>query len=513
MSVLDESRAVSARDLLLMLFTSLKHCGTWDVVAAVFKQKPTTFEKRVMSFLIVLHAYLMRTFVTAEEANADARCGWALVQELRSKKIYYSGKHSLYGHRVEVSVVPNGFTIDCTKFYKISVSDKTIFDENIDSHLANLAKRTGETTLEDSELGLEQWAVLADKGYQGIQHNVRTVLPLKKPAGGNSPLRSKRRMTTLWSTCSDTYRWSRKSYDIVFQACLALINVHVRLHPLCAEDGDANAQPPSSSPSTARQPRWRCRPEEIPDTAALEAFMHKLRDAERAVTCTHLVNYLKRYHRAWLDGYLANKNCGYQSLLKLAFTGFSGDSIINVDETGMTYDMPPHAIWSVRIGTAKIASGEKLSYRMTAVLGARANGEKLPILFIIRGMPGGAIEANEFESYPLGHHYAPQVREPTVLLLDNFDPHVSKEGIKIASEEAGCVVAAIPPNATSTVQPLDVGVMAPFKRHLRSLWLEEDLIEGSESEEDVDLMTVPAQKKRLVMIHRAIKAWAPSQIF
>ncbi|RHY24463.1 hypothetical protein DYB25_008479 [Aphanomyces astaci] len=293
------------------------------------------------------------------------------------------------------------------------------------------------------------------------------------------------------------------------------------------------------------------RPEEIPDTAALEAFMLKLRDAERAVTCTHLVNDLKRYHRAWLDGYLANKNCGYQSLLKLlqaktqadlavirstfaayyhkAFAGFSGDSIINVDETGMTYDMPPHAIWSVRGGTAKIASGEKYSYRMTAVLGARANGEKLPILFIMRGMPGGAIEANEFESYPLGHHYAvqesawmdsqvwvmylrkvlkPQVREPSVLLLDNFDPHVSKEGVKIASEEAGCVVAAIPPNATSAMQPLDVGVMAPFKRHLRSLWLEEDLIEGGDSEEDVDLMTVPAQQKRLVMIHRAIKAWA-----
>ncbi|RQM25523.1 hypothetical protein B5M09_010571, partial [Aphanomyces astaci] len=51
--------AVSARDLLLMLFTSLKDCGTWDVVAAVLKQKPTTFEKRVMSFLSVLHSYLM----------------------------------------------------------------------------------------------------------------------------------------------------------------------------------------------------------------------------------------------------------------------------------------------------------------------------------------------------------------------------------------------------------------------------------------------------------------------
>ncbi|ETV91510.1 hypothetical protein H310_13906 [Aphanomyces invadans] len=42
---------VSARDMLLMLLTPLKHCGTWDVVAAVFKQKTATFEKRVKTFL------------------------------------------------------------------------------------------------------------------------------------------------------------------------------------------------------------------------------------------------------------------------------------------------------------------------------------------------------------------------------------------------------------------------------------------------------------------------------
>ncbi|RHY48754.1 hypothetical protein DYB30_009013 [Aphanomyces astaci] len=309
------------------------------------------------------------------------------------------------------------------------------------------------------------------------------------------------------------------------------------------------------------------RPHELPDTAALVAYMHKLRAAERAVTCTHLVNFLKRHHRPWLDEYLAAKKAGYNSLLRLlqrcchnngftrqkaekskktqadleairaefaadynkAFSGFSGEAVINVDETGMTNDMPPHAIWSVRGGSAKISAGEKNSYRITAVLAMRANGEKLPIQFIMRGKQGGGIETAEFDGFPIAHHYAvqdkawmdsrvwalylrevlkPQVREPSVLLLDIFDPHVSKQGVKIASEEAGCVVAAIPPNATSHVQPLDVGIMAPFKRHMRNLWLEEELIEGSDSEEDVDMMTVPAQKKRLAMIHRAIKAWA-----
>ncbi|RLO08543.1 hypothetical protein DYB28_007435 [Aphanomyces astaci] len=58
-------------------------------------------------------------------------------------------------------------------------------------------------------------------------------------------------------------------------------------------------------------------PTEIPNTTALETYMHMLRDAERAVTCTHLVNFLKRHERPWLDDYLANKNCGYQALLKL----------------------------------------------------------------------------------------------------------------------------------------------------------------------------------------------------
>ncbi|ETV66658.1 hypothetical protein H257_16960 [Aphanomyces astaci] len=216
-----------------------------------------------MFFLIVLHPYLMRTFVTAVEQKwpmqaltesghrfknlpAARYATYVTFQQTNvphgaytEKKLYYSSKRSLYGHKVEVSV--------------------TSFDESIDSHLANLAKRTSETTLEDSEPGIEQWAVLAGKGYQAIEYNLRAVLPLKKPVGGiltfaeqakNDRIASDRvivgnyfgRLKTLWATCSNTYRWSRKSYDIVFQACLALTNVHIRLHPLRAEDGDANAQ-------------------------------------------------------------------------------------------------------------------------------------------------------------------------------------------------------------------------------------------------------------------------------
>ncbi|RHZ05395.1 hypothetical protein DYB31_002651 [Aphanomyces astaci] len=162
----------------------------------------------------------MRTFVTAVEQKWIMQ---ALAESGHRFKNFPAARYAtdvtFQQRNVEVSVVPNGFAIDCTKFYKGSVSDKTIFDENIDSHLANLAKRTGETTLEALEPGMEQWAVLADKCYQGIQHNVWAVLPLKKPVGGiltfaeqakNDRIASDRvivenyfgRLKTFWATCS-----------------------------------------------------------------------------------------------------------------------------------------------------------------------------------------------------------------------------------------------------------------------------------------------------------------------
>ncbi|RHY94699.1 hypothetical protein DYB37_002612 [Aphanomyces astaci] len=50
--------------------------------------------------------------------------------------------------------------------------------------------------------------------------------------------------------------------------------------------------------------------------------------------------------------------------------------------------------------------------------------------------------------------------------------------------------------------------MVPFKRHLRNIWLQEELTEGDHDDENIDLMTVTAQQKRLAMVQRAIKAWA-----
>ncbi|RHX97106.1 hypothetical protein DYB25_005467 [Aphanomyces astaci] len=132
---------------------------------------------------------------------------------------------------------------------------------------------------------------------------------------------------------------------------------------------------------------------------------------------------------------------------------------------------------------------------MTAVLTIRRDGLKLPILFIIKGEPGGLIEKSVFKTYPSGHYYAIQKKA-----WMDASCHVSKEALE-TSQVVGFNVVPLPANATSHCQPLDVSIMAPFKRHLRDLWIAEDISEAEGGDQ------VPAKVKRITLINRAMKAW------
>ncbi|RQM19183.1 hypothetical protein B5M09_014016 [Aphanomyces astaci] len=131
-------------------------------------------------------------------------------------------------------------------------------------------------------------------------------------------------------------------------------------------------------------------------------------------------------------------------------------------------------------------------------------GEKLPLLIIVKGTPGGDIERFEIPTYPAGPVYAVQekaymdqrfwsmyLREvlkpaidcPTVVLADNLKSHVSKRSYKIMKKE----LHPLPANTTSVLQPLDVGVMGPFKQMCLSEWIKETKV-------------VTAQEKRMAMI-------------
>ncbi|RHY15104.1 hypothetical protein DYB32_010790 [Aphanomyces invadans] len=255
---------VSSRDLLLMLLTALKHCGSWNVVAVTFKQPPPSFQKRTLNFAKMIHPYLMRRFVTSANDKYSmallATCGHQFSNFPYAR--YVTDREALqyhYGHKVEVSVLPNGLAINCTRLFNGSVSDKAIFDDNLEFHASALVKQPHENRIAYcGGPNANQWVVMAEKGYQGIQNSVRAVLPKKSSEGiltlddnrTNDRISSNRvivvnyfgRMKTLWSVCGETYRWSRPNYDLLFQSCLAFTNANVLLHTLRSDDGEVYAQ-------------------------------------------------------------------------------------------------------------------------------------------------------------------------------------------------------------------------------------------------------------------------------
>ncbi|RHY10687.1 hypothetical protein DYB36_001509 [Aphanomyces astaci] len=138
------------------------------------------------------------------------------------------------------------------------MADIAIAQSNREFHLNKLAKTPSELDMADQGPLREEypasWAILADKGYQGLHRNLRAITPTKRPAGGvltvsemdvNDKIASDRviieiffgRLKTLWSVVGDTFKWKRDNYDIYFQSCVAFTNVHIRFMPLRAEDG------------------------------------------------------------------------------------------------------------------------------------------------------------------------------------------------------------------------------------------------------------------------------------
>ncbi|RQM20154.1 hypothetical protein B5M09_012094 [Aphanomyces astaci] len=153
------------------------------------------------------------------------------------------------------------------------------------------------------------------------------------------------------------------------------------------------------------------------------------------------------------------------------------------------FDMPPGKTLVEVRKSSKVDKKNKHSERISVVLTVRADGFKLPLLFIIKGQPGGLLEKTELSSYDPTHVYAVQanawmdervwniylerlfaqhVQDASVLLVDNLECHVSEGSYDKTAEAMFSVIEPLPQNSTSRCQPLDVGVMGPFKAMLKT---------------------------------------------
>ncbi|KAJ0398685.1 hypothetical protein P43SY_006263 [Pythium insidiosum] len=205
-------RQVTDRDLLFMALTTIKQGGEWEVLGAMFGQKGTTFSSRVYDFLTMLEPHLVQRYIVevgdkwSMSALSATRKQFKQFPEARyavgvtfqqadkpsggrkAQEPFYSVKHSLHGLKAEVSVLPNGLAIGVSRAYPGGTSDETIFDENIEFHVAYpggtsdetifdeniefhvsaLQKQVEERNMRDNGQQAEafpnQWAVLADKG-------------------------------------------------------------------------------------------------------------------------------------------------------------------------------------------------------------------------------------------------------------------------------------------------------------------------------------------------------------
>jgi len=130
-----------------------------------------------------------------------------------------------------------------------SIHDITILKmQSSISNILTLLKKTPKEILEekdDEEKKQDTWAIIADAGYQGAQHFVRAVLPVKGPKTiaqmeynkevGITRVQCERyygRMKQEFRIMLDRYRGDHFKFVCIFKICASLLNFMLQRHPL-----------------------------------------------------------------------------------------------------------------------------------------------------------------------------------------------------------------------------------------------------------------------------------------
>jgi len=142
---------VSPKDAFFMMLVVFKTYGSWDFHAANFRMKTATFLKTVSRIMNIVEPLLAANYIKKpcfddlnEKRELFENYNYALYAidvrfqqslkptgNMNEVKNYFSGKHHLYGYKVEYSITPNGQCVHLTKHYPGAKSDLTICRKNL----------------------------------------------------------------------------------------------------------------------------------------------------------------------------------------------------------------------------------------------------------------------------------------------------------------------------------------------------------------------------------------------
>ncbi|ETV68209.1 hypothetical protein H257_15788 [Aphanomyces astaci] len=160
----------SPKDAMFKALTVLKHFSSWEKHAADYGFEAPTFEKLIMRrfahFLYALYA----VDVKFQPSNLPAG-------RFAEQKHYFSGKHHLYGYKIETAVSPDGRCVAMSTADAGSVHDLTIMNSRHHSLLPDHGEQDAQHR--------GSWACLVDMGYNGISNSLRSIHPKRRPAHGS----------------------------------------------------------------------------------------------------------------------------------------------------------------------------------------------------------------------------------------------------------------------------------------------------------------------------------------
>lgn len=175
-----------------------------------------------------------------------------------------------------------------------------------------------------------------------------------------------------------------------------------------------------------------------------------------------------------------------ENLLKRNSSFADGTRIYNLDETSTTTVQRPQKVIAPkgRKSLGKVTSGEKGTLVTTCCIISAAGSSLPPVMVFPRknfkdhmikntppatlglAAPSGWMNSELFPEV-MKHfirHSGSSKENPTILIMDNHESHLSIETLDVAKAN-GVHVLTLPPHTSGKLQPLDVGIFSPFKTY------------------------------------------------